>query len=247
MKDNSEQQAGGIDAVLEKIKKVMRLAEKAGTEGERVAAENAAQRLADLHGIDLSKVKVAGTSEAKVVQADGDKRYHRSGVEVGFICHILRKHFGVVVMQNYRSGSSWMYLTFFGVNINIEIAKYVYDILQRESRRSWLAVRGWGYNRRSFMTGWFQQIDRKLTEHPLRNDRVQFMEERDAAERKFKQFREQHSEVKDKYTKASREDKQALYSGYEAASKVNLARPCEGRATASPFALGHTKQLKGGL
>lgn len=248
MKDNGEQQAGGIDAVLDKIKKVMRLAEKAGTDGERIAAENAAKRLATLHGIDLSKVKVAGTSEAKAVQVDGEKRYHRSGVEVGFICHILRKHFGVIVMQSYRKGSAWMFLTFFGVNINIEIAKYVYDILQRESRRSWLAVRGWGYNRRSFMTGWFQRIDQKLTEHPLRNDREQFMEERAAAERKFQHFRDQHNEeIKDARTRASRADRKALYGGYEAASKVNLARPCEGRATASPFALGHTKQLKGGL
>lgn len=235
-----------VDEVLEKIKKIMRLANKAGTDGERAAAEAAAQRLADMHGIDLSHLTVT-EGDTKAVQKDSEKAYMRSGVENSFISHVLRKHFGVVVMMNYRVGQSTMRLTFFGVNLNIEIAKWVYDILYRESRKAWAKERGWGLKKKTWMTGWFMQIDRKLTEHPLRNDLDQFQAEKDAAERKFKEYCSNNQGVKEQTTKGDRSDKEALYRGYMAADKVQLNRPCEGRETPSPFALGLTKQLKGGL
>lgn len=236
-----------IDEVIEKIKKIMRLANKAGTDGERVAAEAAAQRLADMHGINLAHLTVTD-GETKAVQREGGKAYMRSGVEISYIIHILRKHFGVVVMQNYRIGQATMTLTFFGVNLNIEIAKWVFDVLYRDSRKAWADMRGWGLKKKTFMTGWFMQIDRKLTEHPLRNDVEQFKAEKDAAERKYQAFKNDMSNnVKERTTTADRSDKEALYRGYMAAEKVQLNRPCEGRDTPSPFALGLTKQLKGGL
>ena len=41
------------DEIIEKIRNIVRLARRAGTDGERVAAEAAAKRLADKHGIAL--------------------------------------------------------------------------------------------------------------------------------------------------------------------------------------------------
>ena len=233
-----------IDDIIERIKKALRLAQKAGTDGERDAAERAAKRLADTHGIDLSRVTVTD-SEAKATMRNEERRYRRVGAEVGFTVSIIRKHFGVVVMLNYLRGEDWMQLTFFGVNINIEVSKFVYDILIREVNRAWKEAKGWGLDKRSFMTGWFMQIDKKLTEHPLRNDREQFEAEKEAAERKFKEYQSNpDNNIKFSKVKSDSKDAEALYRGFRSAEKVNLSRPCEGQASASPFSLGHTKQLK---
>ena len=233
-----------IDDIIERIKKALRLAQKAGTDGERDAAERAAKRLADTHGIDLSRVTVTD-SEAKATMRNEERRYRRVGAEVGFTVSIIRKHFGVVVMLNYLRGEDWMQLTFFGVNINIEVSKFVYDILIREVNRAWKEAKGWGLDKRSFMTGWFMQIDKKLTEHPLRNDREQFEAEKEAADRKFKEYQSNpDNNIKFSKVKRDSKDAEALYRGFRSAEKVNLSRPCEGQASASPFSLGHTKQLK---
>ena len=237
-----------LEGIIEKIKKAMRLAQKAGTEGERVAAERAAHRLAESNGIDISTLKI-GDSEAKaVMKDDGDKLRHY-GAESGFAYQLIRKHFGVIVMEwRYKnSTSSIRRVTFFGVNINIEIAKYVYVILMREFHKDYKEVKGWGLDKRSFMTGWFMQIDKKLTDHPLRNDRDQFEAEKEAAERKFKEYQSKTDNIKMRTINRSNKDAESLYRGFRSAEKVNLSRPCEGQAYASPFSLGHTKQLKGAM
>ena len=234
-----------LEGIIAKIKKAMRLAQKAGTDGERVAAERAAHRLAESNGIDISTLKI-GDSEAKaVMKDDGDKLRHY-GAESGFAYQLIRKHFGVIVMEwRYKnSTSSIRRVTFFGVNINIEIAKYVYVILMREFHKDYKEVKGWGLDKRSFMTGWFMQIDKKLTDHPLRNDRDQFEAEKEAAERKFKEYQSKTDNIKMRTINRSNKDAESLYRGFRSAEKVNLSRPCEGQASASPFSLGHTKQLK---
>lgn len=231
------------EAIIEKIKKCLRLANKAGTEGERLAAEAAARRMADANGIDLSEVDARGENVGKAVSVEGDKDYIRYGCEVGFAVNIIRKHFGVVIVQIQWKRKSRMQFIFFGVNVNIEISKYVYDILIREFHRAFKEAKGWGLDKKSFATGWFQKIDMKLTEHPIRNDTVQFQQEKKAAEDKFKEYRSRNR-VESKETKTSQKDAEALYRGYMAADSVSLNRPCEGSASASPFALGMTRQLE---
>ena len=88
------------------------------------------------------------------------------------------------------------------------------------------------------------KIDKKLTEHPLRNDRDQFEAEKEAAERKFKEYQSKTDNIKMRTINRSNKDAESLYRGFRSAEKVNLSRPCEGQAYASPFSLGHTKQLK---
>ena len=234
-----------LEGIIAKIKKAMRLAQKAGTEGERVAAERAAHRLAESNGIDISTLKI-GDSEAKAVMKDDGDKFRHYGAESGFAYQLIRKHFGVIVMEwrDKNSTSSIRRVTFFGVNINIEIAKYVYVILMREFHKDYKEVKGWGLNKRSFMTGWFMQIDKKLTDHPLRNDRDQLEAEKEAAERKFKEYQSKTDNIKMRTVNRSNKDAESLYRGFRSAEKVNLSRPCEGQAYASPFSLGHTKQLK---
>ena len=238
-----------VDDIISKIKKAMRLAAKAGTEGERVAAERAAHRLAESSSIDISTLKV-NESESKAVMRDDGETLRHFGAESGFAYQLIRKHFGVIVMEwrDRNSRSSIRRVTFFGVNLNIEVAKYVYVILMREFHKDYKEVKGWGLDKRSFMTGWFMQIDKKLTEHPLRNDKEQYEAEKEAAERKFKEYQSNpDNNVKMNTVRRDDKDAEALYRGFRSAERVNLSRPCEGSASPSPFSLGHTAQLKGGL
>lgn len=240
------------DEVIEKIKKAMRLARKAGTDGERAAAEAAAKRLADAHGISLASVEVT-ECEAKAVRVDGEKDWTRTGKECHYASMILRKHFGVIVIQNFRRGSRKMRLDFIGCRLNIAVAEYVYEILWRESLRAWCEAhkavvkeydammeangiehrRDWAGRRKrpvllkkdSFMSGWYARIDEKLTAHPLRNDTAQLEAEKKAAEDLLKR---QHG-IKDRNFHPDKSDRESMMKGYAEADKVNLSRPCEGR------------------
>lgn len=253
--------ADSQDEVIEKIKKAMRLARKAGTDGERVAAENAARRLAERNGISLESVDVT-EYDAKAVRVDGDEdRYVRSGKECHYASAILRKHFGVIIIQHFRRGRRKMRLDFIGSRLNIAIAEYVYEILWRESLRAWriahnavkaefdamLEANGIKHRRDlagrvrrpvllkkdSFMAGWFARIDEKLTAHPLRNDRAQLEAEKKAAEDLLKR----QNGVRDHNFSSDTSDRASMSRGYAEADKVNLSRPCEGRGR-SPEQLG---------
>ena len=248
------------DEVIEKIKKAMRLARKAGTDGERAAAEAAAKRLADAHGISLASVEVT-ECEAKAVRVDGEKDWTRTGKECHYASMILRKHFGVIVIQHFRRGSRKMRLDFIGCRLNIAVAEYVYEILWRESLRAWCAAneavkreydgmllaQGLQHERDlagrrqrpvllkkdSFMCGWFARIDEKLTAHPLRNDTAQLEAEKKAAE----DFLERQQGIKNRNFHSDKSDRESMMKGYAEADKVNLSRPCEGRGR-SPLQVG---------
>lgn len=243
------------EAIIEKIKKAMRLARKAGTEGERAAAEAAAKRLADSHGIALNTVEVSEYEAKAVVKQGEEAKWVRTGKECHLASILIRKHFGVVVIQSFRKGSRKMRLDFVGTAINIDIAEYAYEIMWRESLRAWGQVhkeltkeydsilRERGYyperdrggrikrptmmRKDAFMDGWFMKMDEKLTRNPLRNDTEQFAAEKKAAEEKFKNL----NGIKENDVKRSQADKNATYRGYCMADKVNLSRPCEGSAS----------------
>lgn len=249
------------DEVIEKIKKAMRLARKAGTDGERAAAEAAAKRLADAHGIRLESVEYT-ESDAKAVRVDGEEaKWTRTGKECHYACMILRKHFGVIVIQHFRRGCRKMQLDFIGSRLNIAVAEYVYEILWRESLRAWRAAheavkkeydglllahglqheRDWAGRRKrpvllkkdSFMSGWYARIDEKLTAHPLRNDMEQLAAEKKAAEDLLKR----QQGIKDRNFHSDKSDRESMAKGYAEADKVNLSRPCEGRGR-SPLQVG---------
>lgn len=254
MADNQEE-------VIEKIKKAMRLARKAGTEGERAAAEAAARRLANNNGISLESVNYT-EYDAKAIRVDGEEaKWIRTGKECHYASMIIRKHFGVIIIQHFRRGCRKMQLDFIGSRLNIAVAEYVYEILWRESLRAWsaahkavkaeydglLLAHGIEHERDlagrrkrpvllkkdSFMTGWFARIDEKLTAHPLRNDMAQLEAEKKAAEDLLKR----QKGIKDRNFHSDKSDRESIMKGYAEADKVNLSRPCEGRGR-SPLQVG---------
>ena len=238
-----------IDDVVARLKKIMRLAKRAGTDGERVAAEAAAKRIADANGITLESIDYQHETAKDVVMEDDLVRYYK-GCELGFAVNILIKHFAVhVIFYTNRLGKGNM--IWIGNKLNIGVAQYSWDIIIRSCRRHYEHYRktkvGWDGRREkthkeSFMRGWFFVIDKKLTEHPLRNDTEQFEAEKKSSEDTFKRWRERNR-VRDTGRSSKQEDTSSVRAGYEAAQKVNLSRPCEsnGRTTGQ---VGQTLQLE---
>lgn len=246
------------DEVIDKIKRILRLANRAGTDGEANAAKAAAKRLADKSGIRIDDIE-AGDSDISTVHVADEKWISANGVEIGYATAVLRRHFGVIVIRQInplhrsRSRLSWV-----GTAINIEIAKYVFEILIRESKKAYndatlrnklskafykylkkhfsadnLAIVGIknpakSLDKRSFYTGWYTTIHDKLTRNPIRNDIEQFEAEKRDLERKFKKLQDELGITESNRNRHKTDDMKAVMMGMDAASKVNLSRPCEG-------------------
>lgn len=236
------------DSIIEKIKKAIRLANKTNSDGERDTAMRLARNLAEKNGIAFDDIE-AGENEARAVKVDDADAHIINGSEFGHICFILKEHFGVIVMFNRLSNGKTR-LTWFGCSLNIDIAKHVFHILKRECNKAWKMVRNeivstkmsayerYGivpvknqrirYGRETFMKGFFWSIHETLTNRPIRNDLDQLALERKAAEKKLKDFENEHSV---RHTKARNGgvDAESLAKGFHMGSKVNLSRPCENR------------------
>lgn len=249
--DNSE--------VIEKIKKAIRLANRTNSEGERDTAMRLAKRLADNNGISIDSINAYDQSGEAIVECD-NKIYHRDTVAMVYVCYILRKHFGVVVINTTRKHCNKVRYTYVGCKMNIEIARYVFDILMRESQKAYREARKskmfkinkmrkddfgdfsedeWEsvekslkLKRRSFMNGFFYSIDMTLTRCPLRNDLEQAEIERKKAEEKFDEYKKSNR-VDDRHFN-TKVDAASSMQGMEAGKNVYLNRPCgsDGRSTA---------------
>ena len=238
------------DEIIEKIRNIVRLARRAGTDGERVAAENAAKRLADKHGIALETLEeTAAEIVTDAFVDDGFKTVPY--MELGYITNILREHFGIILIQERRADRKTR-LTWVGTAINVDIAKHVYVVLLRACRKDWGEVRIAKRNakataitsrttsadrhalvqlrnlsQKSFYDGWFTSIHRKLAANPLRNDLEQFAAEKKAAEKKLQEMKEQKNLMEHKRSSAqNRVDRLSSELGLAAGSRINLNRPC---------------------
>lgn len=248
MTDEISGSADPMEAVLDKLRHIMRLARRAGTDGERQAAELAARRIADRHGIALESVEI-GPDVGRTVRADEAATGIYRGCEFGMAAWIIREHFAVQVMfcvNRLRHGR----LSWFGTRINIDVARYAFDIIIRECRKHCRAARAkharmWRghmkFSKESFMRGWFHVIDEKLTAHPLRNDLDTFRAEKRRLEAAFDRYR-QNNAVTDVGHRPRETNAWAVAAGMEAAQSVSLSRPCEGRAPAAR--VGRTLMLE---
>ena len=247
------------DDIIAKIKKAIRLANRTTSEGERDTAMRLARNLAEKNGVAFEDIRADDADTAKAVKVDDEEKKWINGSEVGHVCYILREHFGVVVMFNQYGRNGKKTISWFGSRLNIDIARHVWHILMRESQKAWAKERGrlatawlevenrvriqYGMipmshakiphkKRGAFMQGFFWAINKKLTEHPLRND---VDSDRKAAVKKFENFKANNT-VKDARKRKTAQDTEAILNGMRKGNKVNLNRPCEG-STTSPLAL----------
>ena len=250
----------GKEDIIAKIKKVMRLAKRAATEGEKTAAEESAKRLAFRAGVNLDDIEVSDADIKTEERMDAEWSTW-PGSEIGYITAVLREHFGVIPIQ-HRHGNKVKY-RWVGTAINIEIAKHIYVLLLRECRKAWkdariakglargLAHQSYGYKdpskqrqlvalsnlkKRSFLDGWFYTIHEKLRANPIRNDIEQFKAEKKDCEEFFRRMQEEQ-DIEDREDRKSKDqDRTSVLMGFKAAKSVNLSRPCEGRGYSGPAA-----------
>ena len=232
-----------IEITIEKIKKAVRLANKTTEQGERETALRLARQLAEAKGIAFDDI-VVEREEASARREEDDDYTRWHGSVSGWAIVTLRNHFGVVVMTwKRRCDIGKVRMTWFGSALNIDIARYCYDVLVRECERAWRKAKGMGLKKEQFVRGWFYAIHRKLTEHPLRNDAEQFEAERREAERKFKEATKNEN-VKEKDIRKAGDDIDSLSMGYQMGKGVSLNRPC-GTTAGNHAEIGETKLLKG--
>lgn len=233
-----------IDAVIEKIKRCARLANKTDQAGERAAAMNAARRLAEANGLALEEIEDEAYADRAVMVDDTGS--HRSlGSEFGFICYILEKHFGVICMLKRRSSRKWSCsYSWFGSVLNIDIARHIQHVLAVSCSREWKSCEKIpGLKRKDFMRGFFWQIDRKLTENPIRND-IEVKQDIAAARRRLIEYKKEH-DVKERNSAGDGKfDPSSVLAGMNAAKAVNLNRPCEGRGWRRSEAIAQTPAIE---
>ena len=227
------------EEIIAKIRKVLALAKKAGTDGEKTAALEAAKRLANANGIDLDEVDDT-VVDPSVAMADGEATSvdENGGEEMRLSMAILKQHFGVCVAVAEIGAGRHMKrrMLWFGSRLNIGVAQWVYHILMRESRKAWDAVKDMGLKRELFMHGWFSRIHEILTAHPIRNDLEVLEAERKAAEKQMEKFAEEQKDAQKKLRKGKGNDidGNSVIEGYDRAKSVVLNRPVDGTDRKGP-------------
>lgn len=243
------------DKVIEQIRKVMRLVNGAATEGEKSAAEAAAKRLAEKHGINLDDVTAGDHEIVTRVVSDGVV-YRNIATIIPYATSVLHEHFGVIPVVCRMRGTSDRTIRWVGTQINIAIAQHVFHILCREFEKDWaearlvkryaktLAADRTGYvdpkrqkqlvaltkvSRSAYMDGWFYSIHERLARFPLRNDIDQLEAEKKAAQAMIEKMK-QAEDIKDKTLskELSEDELLAAEMGLKAGGKVVLNRTAGG-------------------
>lgn len=232
-----------IDKIIERIKKAVRLANKTTEAGERETAMRLARNLAEKNGIAFEEIEIEREEVSATHQEEEGELKSMDMAVDGRICGVLRKHFAVVMMMHVYKTRRKVRYTYFGSRLNIDIAKYVADILRREARKSWRDAKKnaqCGFfnvplKRADFMAGFFFRIHEKLEANPIRNDRDQVAAESKKAEELFNRYKESN-EVDEKEPKMG-SNMASRILGFDSAARVSLNRPC-GNGMPSAGAIG---------
>ena len=234
------------DEAIAKIRKIMSLVRKAATEGEREAALQAASRLAQCHNLHLEDFSDSDIGIAEtVVLYDSKFKTNNMGIEVRLATEVLYRHFGVVVFWQIRkeglkkrTSLSWV-----GNRLNIGVAKYAFEIMLRECRKHWRECQGWWFKRVHFMRGWFYTIEKKLEEHPLRNDTDVFNKETEEARKKVKRLVDEGGFTERHERRVRNYDHESVIRGARMAERVNLSRPVDSTGCSQTPAVGVRQAL----
>lgn len=125
--------------VLEKVKKLLALANSGNENEARLAAERASEILVR-HNLSMQDVEKAESEYGSTVVRDS----FWCETEEKYVCSIINAHFFVETFDRLHanerhptSKSRRRTLTFVGTKTNIEIAEYIYKFLMTEFRMMW--------------------------------------------------------------------------------------------------------------
>ncbi|OAM91778.1 DUF2786 domain-containing protein [Termitidicoccus mucosus] len=169
--------------IQEKLKKLLRLKERGGTQAETEQALAAAQRLALRHNIDLNTIDTA-----EEINPAGEPFVEEAHEPVGstgkpcqtrlpachkFLSLILQKYFAVEVIDTTRRDDDGRVcrktMSLIGRKTNVQIAIYAYGFLYREFMDRWhrhrVATQAPMSSRNSFFYGVFLGLSSRLQEN----------------------------------------------------------------------------------
>lgn len=159
--------------IVDKIRKLLNLGNRGGTQAEAELAMAKAQELAILNNINLSAIKMneeVEQYEEKYIKEGG----RRKSVTQKFVTWILQNHFNVTVI--YRGAN----VIVIGKTSDCQIAEYVQGFLSREMMNLWAE-----YKRRtnapvsarnSFIYGVYVGLNKKLVESKSKVENDKFKE-----------------------------------------------------------------------
>ncbi|EOW2077615.1 DUF2786 domain-containing protein [Vibrio mimicus] len=218
--------------IIERIKKLLRLAARSTNEGEAANALSQAQKLMVKHGLDAHAPELSDVCQADVLsklKANKPAAYF-SGlvwlVAESFGCHVHR-------------ADSWdgkHRVVFTGHNERPEVATYVYEVLERQllkARKEFLATLNKRLKRTTktaradiFCEGWVTAVRSKVNALVLS----------DAESTQIKEFQsKKHGELKTLNVRSASEKKarggadNAFSSGYESGKQAELNHGVNGR------------------
>ena len=155
------------NTIIEKISKLLRLAEDNDSAGEREKALIHAQRLCAEHELSLAEL------DAEKWNKNVREEIKREDVELGkrqsvcqrFVNGILMQHFSVRLI-NSGSRYSGRSLVMIGKESDVEVAKYVQSFLNNEMMRLWQSYKRLNnaktHERKSFLHGIYLGLGDKL-------------------------------------------------------------------------------------
>lgn len=234
------------EEIVERIRKAVRLARKAATDGERNAAMNAAIRMAKSAGLDLDEICADGVEDGGKVATICGRRVNIDAIETQLAAWIMSRHFSIAVaFEKMRKGVKVLWI---GNRLNIGIAQYAWEIMLRESEKAYERMqkeRKVKQEQRSlYMRGFFFAIDLLLQHFPLRNDTEQAEAERKAAERELQRKKDEQKFNTKGTNNDSGEDGDAVTKGFRDGQKVRMNRPMSDYANRVEGALtGRKKHL----
>lgn len=157
------------DNLVEKIKKLLRLAESSNHAGEMELAMQKAKALAVQYEIDLNTINLEGEKKVEPIEKGNPINIgRREPVAQKFVNWILQTHFNVRLVH-FKSRQHGSQTTMIGRKSDLEIAEYLHGFLNKEFMRLWHNYR---YNssgvstkdRNSFLYGIYKGLDSKLTD-----------------------------------------------------------------------------------
>lgn len=154
--------------ILEKLKKLLRLARSSNPHEAALAMEKA-MALAAEHRVALDQIN-PDHEAARVTHRDHEDQLARLSDEHQFAARIVQRFFRVrCIVRNRWTGPTdqWRpvsreFITCVGTASDVEIALYVIGFLVHHFRFCWRHHRGRIRNRRAFMTGMFRGLYSKL-------------------------------------------------------------------------------------
>lgn len=215
--------------VVERIRKALRLARKAATDGEKSAAMEAARRMAKSYGIDLAEIAAEGVADGgKAIVVNG-RTVDIDAIETQLAVWIMSRHFSIAVAFE-RTPKGKTRILWIGNSLNIGVAQYAWAIMIRESVANYDAtLRAKKINpayRSLYMKGFYFGIDQLLTAHPLRNDIEQANAEKRKADELLKKREEEQSfKLSNPNGDGGETDGDAIVRGVRDGRKVRLNRP----------------------